>query len=632
MKRIFKTNSKFLVPILMMSTAFAMSYSQTPTPERIIDLSAFKNLSSNIKLISNSEEVSAIHINDNLVTQNIIKTIDKEIGNKIVLMKKISVHRQKLEVISKKQNEIVETKITSMNDEINNNELIQLYEIKSDSKSYIKFENEIADEVRVADSSTLKSGPIEPADSDEELTMFDYSSENSKSAVDTHQDRQKEKLYDRALSPAVKETISRYIGKNPIKPVEKIELASLDEENGQVIYDYTPKPKIKAKVSMKKELGFASFKNKSYTIEASEIDLDTSKPQKKISTFNFNPDYNREERVNSLDNGKAELQFNLNEGVNTQSGIIEAEGMLTTRVELSLSTQDKITVPMISEDQAEKLYSGKNLILLALSDIISDVEIDGGYSDKVFFNEDFKKVDTQKTASYILFGGVKNGNVLIKYFLNSKETAQKVIYVGEKEMYFEAADFSESERQLYSFTTRNLMSAKETELSISPELVKAFNTNIVSKKRTLNTYELKMPAMVSGTRRYIEMKHLNDSIFIGIDKKLEIDVPSNEFISKVLEVNEVSSLRDHCVVQINLSKELKEFTINGKNKSGEMYTETTFLDDSGKFSKTDSEQVEKIFVVGDMEGMFGAKLEYSDDSIQFLKTYCSEGSYIIEQL
>jgi hypothetical protein len=287
---------------------------------------------------------------------------------------------------------------------------------------------------------------------------------------------------------------------------------------------------------------------------------------------------------------------------------------------------------MISEELSEKLYSGKNLILVAVDENIAEVEIDGGYSDKIFFDENFKKMDTQKLANYVLFSGVKNGNVLLKYLLSNKETAQKVIYVGEKEMYFEAADFSESERELYSFTTRNLMSSKEIELSISPDLIKAFNTNISAKKRTLNTYELKMPAMVTGTRKYVEMKHLNDSIFVGVDNKLEVEIPSNEFISRVLDANEVSSLKDHCVVQINVSKELKEFTVNGKNKSGEMYTETTFLDESGKFSKTDSEQAEKIFVVGDMEGIFSAKLEYSDESVEFLKTFCSEGSYIVEQL
>jgi hypothetical protein len=128
------------------------------------------------------------------------------------------------------------------------------------------------------------------------------------------------------------------------------------------------------------------------------------------------------------------------------------------------------------------------------------------------------------------------------------------------------------------------------------------------------------------------MKHLSDSIFVGTDANFDIDVPGNEFIARVLESNQVSSLKEHCVVQINVTKSLSGFTVNGKNHSGEMYTETTFLDEDGKFSKTDFEQAEKAFIVGDMEGIFNVKLEYSDESSQYLKTFCSEGTYVVEQL
>ena len=37
-------------------------------------------------------------------------------------------------------------------------------------------------------------------------------------------------------------------------------------------------------------------------------------------------------------------------------------------------------------------------------------------------------------------------------------------------------------------------------------------------------------------------------------------------------------------------------------------------------------------IVGDMEGQFNVKLDYTDGSTEFLKTFCSEGSYLIEQL
>jgi hypothetical protein len=86
------------------------------------------------------------------------------------------------------------------------------------------------------------------------------------------------------------------------------------------------------------------------------------------------------------------------------------------------------------------------------------------------------------------------------------------------------------------------------------------------------------------------------------------------------------------MVQINLSKELVQIRANGKNKSGEMFVETSFLDTDGNFSRENSEMAEKIFVSGDMEGILNIRLDYADGSTDFLKTFCSEGSYLVEQI
>ena len=97
-------------------------------------------------------------------------------------------------------------------------------------------------------------------------------------------------------------------------------------------------------------------------------------------------------------------------------------------------------------------------------------------------------------------------------------------------------------------------------------------------------------------------------------------------------MNQVSSLKDRCVVQLNLSKDLRDFKVNGKNRSGEMYVETTYLDIDGNFSKDSFEKAENAFIVGDLEGQFSVKLDYTDGSTEFLKTFCSENTYLVEQL
>ena len=199
-------------------------------------------------------------------------------------------------------------------------------------------------------------------------------------------------------------------------------------------------------------------------------------------------------------------------------------------------------------------------------------------------------------------------------------------------MYFEDSEFTNTSRETFTLTTRNLLGQKRKELVIDGNAILYFNTNIAAKKKALNAYEIKIPTLVSGMRKYLEFKHLKDSVFVGSSNEQNIEIPSNDFIGKVLEMNQVSSLKDRCVVQINLSKDLKEIKANGKNRSGEMFVETSFLDSDGNFSRDSSEMAEKVFVVGDMEGQFNIKLDYTDGSSEFLKTFCSEGSYLVEQL
>lgn len=622
-----KLKSNFFIPTVLVTSAMAMSYFQFKNDQRYIDLSAFKNLAYNAQAISSYERLDSTAEN-NLTTASIINTIDKE------LSKKISNFKQPIKIGNiKRHYDLPKTHIAELAPEINNKELIKLHEIKTEKKIFLKLESLVADEVKItaaAPAAPEASGPIEPVAADEtkqsdnDMPMFEYSEVKPEKKI--------EKLFDRSLSHTVQEAISREVGAIPTRFDEKVakkqEAETIPDNNDQIIYNYT-----KAKPKKQKAEGFTTeiVNQKLFQISAFQMEL-AKESDKQINSFNFTPDYNREERIDSGPSGIAQLNWALTEGLNTQTGIVEASGMMPTRVEVNLSTHDKMRVPMISQEEAENLYPGKNLLLLALDSNILETDIDNSFSEKIFLDDSFKKTEERKDARFVLYTGIKNGNILLKYYLSNKETAQKVIYIGENEMYFEEPSFIDSERLLYSFNTRNLMSTKSTALSISPEFVSVFNTNITAKKRTLNSYELKMPSMIAGSRQYVELKHLSDSIFVGTDTKFDIEIPSNDFIAKVLEINEVSSLKEHCVVQVNITKDLEGFVVNGKNHQGEMYTETSFIDEDGNFSKSDIELAQKVFVVGDMEGIFNAKLEYSDGSTQFLKTYCSQGTYIVEQL
>ncbi|MBC7713337.1 MAG: hypothetical protein H7177_08360 [Rhizobacter sp.] len=574
--------------------------------------------------------------------------------------------------------------------EINNKELIKLYGFEVDSLQYESFANtEIAsiydvkeDAVQVAQASTqtqvedVITPAAPPASTQEEiaqaevatkanpvnddLVVFDYSSDKKTEAqtaiVDTAAPK---KMFDAPLSNSVKEAIAREVGKSPsvamnvttqkkaffetTKEDSDLDKVMADEDN--LVFDYSKQSvaAVSKKETAEKEVSAFmagetpdTSTQAEFIIRAKEINLNTLKTHQSFG-FEFVPDYDRAERTDDQTTGEIKLGYALSGDVNTQTGVIQAQGLISTRVELNLLNKG-IEVPMFNEAGIQKFLEKKktdvqgNLLMVAVDPTIVDVEIDSEYQFKVYLSEKFKLMDSQTNASYVLFLGVKTGNVAIRYLLDNKESAQKIVYVGDGEMYFEDPAFINSQREMYTFTTRSLLGRKVKELNINGTDISFFGTKTFAKKKALNAYEIKVPELVENTRKYLEFKHLGNSLFVGTNKTSEMEIPGKDFIGKVLEANDLSEIGSRCLVQINLTKDLRDIKANGKNKNGEMFVETTFLDNDGNFSKDNSELSEKVFVTGDMEGLFNVRLDYTDGTTDFLKTFCSEGSYLVEQL
>jgi hypothetical protein len=572
--------------------------------------------------------------------------------------------------------------------EINNKELIKLYGYEIETLSFESFSNvaiaaveetSVNDEVQVAQASTttnvveeiipaketqadLEAATIATTENkvNDEFVVFDYS-ENDKAAKVVNEPVSK-KMFDAPISNSVKEAIERELHKSPSKKrlttqvamatpkklapeTSDVDLDKVMNDEDSIVYDYSKQSLAsvtKKETTEKTIAGFSALTTQDmgtqveFTVKAQEINMTTQKVRQSFG-FEFVPDFDRADRMDDQTSGEIKLGYSITGNVNTQTGVVQAQGMIPTRVELNLLNKE-INVPLINEVSIQKFLMKKglditgNLLMTAVDDSIQDVEIDSQYQAKIFFTDKFKVVAGQDNAAYVMFLGVNNGNVLIRYLLDNKETAQKIVYVGEGEMYFEDPDFVGTQRELYTFTTRSLLGRKVKELNVDGGDISFLGTKVVSKKKTLNSYEIKVPELVDNSRKYLEFKHLGSSLIVGTAETKEIEIPSNDFIGKVLQVNQLSELGERCMVQVNLTKDLRDFKVGGKNRSGEMFSETSFLDNDGNFSRDNSELAEKMFITGDLEGIFSVRLDYADGSTDFLKTYCSQGSYIVEQL
>jgi len=80
------------------------------------------------------------------------------------------------------------------------------------------------------------------------------------------------------------------------------------------------------------------------------------------------------------------------------------------------------------------------------------------------------------------------------------------------------------------------------------------------------------------------------------------------------------------------SKKLKGIKLWGENNRGPSTFEKSFLDNDGVFSPELSPLTEKMFLLGYEEGVYDILIEYEDNTQDYLKSFCSPSSYLIEQL
>lgn len=595
-------------------------------------------------------KISATEINNSEITTSKIGSVKKHTP---IRLESLVIELIKEKVVALNTQGVMDTQKY----EINNAEVIKAQVFSAGVGSRIKFSElsiedsygkDVKDEVDIGQSATLKS-KNESIHADEvrtiqhstkkedveedDLQVFDYStSEKSEYSPKGISDTVRRAIKREMTSPSSKATPKKT---NLNENLGEIDLNSPDN----IVYDYSkdmsseqPNDSIDADAST-----LTSSRNNTIKLKPIMVYLNTGRIAKGVNS-EFASDYDRSEVINESSPGEITIDYSSTGELNTHTGVIRAEGVIPTRIEINVNSDKTLNVPLLAESGIDKFFQAQgvmregNLMMFSVPTDVLDVEIDTKLNQKIYLNKDLKIQNSRQGADYIVLSGVKSGNVLVSYLLEKGDRAQKVVYVGEGEMYFEHANITSSSRVTVGLTSRNIMGLVQKGLSLDPEKLQFFATNITAKKKALSAYEFKIPNLPNGMRKYLELKNFKEPVFVGFSEQKQLEIPTREFIELVLEKNKISDLGERCLVQINLSKDIREIKVGGKNRTGEMDIQTMFLDKDGNFSSESPEYSEKAFILGDLEGLISAKIEYVNGSSEYLKTFCSEGSYIVEQL
>lgn len=502
----------------------------------------------------------------------------------------------------------------------------------------------------------------------DEMQFFDYREKNEFAESNS----QAKLAQETEVVPSIKAVKSKRTFTNQTSKKENL-ISVLEETMAKAKYERIAKRESNNQVAVNnrkenekqrpaQEHGFAGANNKSfacldeesrnikrsfkanYKIEASSIDY-SKKKLGSVHNFELRFEDDIDEIHQDYGEGKVNLNFKLNSKMSTRRVSVYQKNHVPVEMDFTFegtpgNESAEANIPLFEIATFNKLVKGNGLngngghVLVELDQKTEDVEVDANYEAKFFLDKNFKAVDRNEAEySYLLFVGVKPGNTLIEYKTAKNEITNRVVNISNEKVYFDpnfynevkADQFELYEEQLLSKTCKSLLNVAKNE-------VIPFSFNAKVSKKSLNKVEINKAIYPMGTRKYYKLNHLNEAIILGRWNDEKIVIPSEDYVRHVIGQFEVHGQPNQCVIQINLTKTAKELFFNSMSPNNSMQTQVNILDKDGQFYDGLSPESEKVFLMGEEEGVINVKINYVDGSSDYIQSFCTESTYLVEQL
>lgn len=344
--------------------------------------------------------------------------------------------------------------------------------------------------------------------------------------------------------------------------------------------------------------------------------------------------------------GSVTFDGNLAASKMTRSVVMLKKGFVPTSTELILEEgSSELAIPLIEEDVLYNLNEtfeqrgSVGSLLVELDDETEIAKLDVPFGKVVKLNGDFKPTENEDFR-YELFLGVKSGNAMITYQKGSGEIVNRIVHIHENELTYDANFYEDVMNEKVKLFEEDLLAKETSPLILAEDQISAFAKETSIKKINQNTYHLNFDVQNLGGRRYLELKHQKESVFVGLRDNNRLTIPSESFMRYILSNFEDSKLGQRCLVQVNLSKKISSYEVQAESSSSTLQAFHQVLDRDGKFYESVSDKTRKIIILGEShatgdtsrDAKINIKIDYQDGSQQFLNSYCSPNTYLVEQL
>ena len=352
------------------------------------------------------------------------------------------------------------------------------------------------------------------------------------------------------------------------------------------------------------------------------------------------------ETLEDYGSGEVKIETEMSQPKMTRTVTLLKRGFIPTSTEIIMEEgTGSVSIPMIEEDTYNEVMlqherrGSVGALLVELDDESELAKLDVKFGDVIKLDGDFKRTENEDFR-YQLFVGVQAGNAMVSYHRGNGEVVSKIVHVHEHEVTYDANFYEDVVNEKVRLYEEDLLGKENSPLIISGEQVKVFATNNTAKKINNHTYKMNFGSSHLGGRRYLELTHQSEPVFVGIRDNNNVTVPSENFMRHILSNVEGAKLGNRCLVQVNLTKKAEKFEVASESVSQSLMTYTQVLDSDGKFYDSLSDKTQKIIIIGESQASqevspdakVNIKIQYQDGSVQFLNSYCSPNTYLVEQL
>lgn len=477
-----------------------------------------------------------------------------------------------------------------------------------------KFVENEKDLIKIVQSATEKSSEKITLAKTDELVFFSY----------------QEKKKDDELSNVVLKAIERELKRNTVTKLAAAKARGSKVYSKSSIVAPPVGPEKRVKYKAQRDLLETEVVTIGVKVDDKLMDL--------VSGIEFIPHYDKNERVFDESEGVLHLTSNLKKS-NYIHGTFLGKDFINMRTSIPLYMGGGVfEVPLLEKEAMNKLLDKEGLrgsgafLLVDLGESAIDVDIDRPFEARTFFNEDFKVTTQEGAYKYIFYVGVEPGNLVLRYLNSNGRTFEKLTFLADSEMTFEF--FSKSKTINFRFETFELspLSREPKPLSIQSEKINLFAREDTPKQVGLNSFVFENYVGIRDSNSYLEFNHLGNSVFAGMRYSNYVILPSAKFIDSIIEAENLESLDGHCLIQLNFSGAVKNILYEGEDNLGPMQVLLHYLDEDGVLSEEPSLLSKHAFLLGVGQGVINIQIEFLNGDKLISQSFCSEGTYLVEQL